>query len=121
MAKKISLYIMAGFYVIAGVMHFVNPEFYLKIMPPWLPWHLELVYLSGVAEILLGIGLLIPRFKRLSAWGVIALLLAVFPANIYQLTSGGAGMNVPVWGLWLRIPIQFLFIYWAYTHTKEAK
>lgn len=117
--KKISLYAQAAFYAMAGVMHFVNTEFYLKIMPDYLPWHRELVYISGVAEIVLGIGLLIPAHRKLAAYGIILLLIAVFPANIYQLTSGGAGMNVPLWGLWLRLPLQFALIYWAYTFTKE--
>lgn len=64
-------------------MHFVRPDFYMKIMPPYLPFHLELVYLSGLFEIALGLLLLDPRFSRLAAWGIIALLIAIFPANIY--------------------------------------
>lgn len=74
--------LFAAFFVLAGVGHFANPNFFLKIMPPYLPWHRELVYLSGGLEILLGLLLLIPRFQRHAAWGLIALLIAVFPANI---------------------------------------
>ncbi|MBX7220998.1 MAG: DoxX family protein [Blastocatellia bacterium] len=121
MLKRISLGVMALFYTAAGINHFVNPQFYLKIMPPYLPWHAELVFLSGVAEVVLGLALLIPSLRRWAAWGVIALLIAIYPANIYHLTSGGAGTNVPMWGLWLRLPFQFVFIWWAYWHTKEDK
>ena len=67
----------------AGTLHFIKPDFYLKIMPPYLPLHLELVYLSGFFEIALGVLLLVPRLSRFAAWGIIALLIAVFPANIY--------------------------------------
>lgn len=116
-AKEISLIIMAVLYIIAGIMHFIFPKFYLRIMPPYIPFHKAMVYLSGVAEIALGIGLFIPEIRIWSAWGVIALLVAVFPANVYHLTSKGAGMKVPIWGLWVRLPIQFLLIYWAFTHT----
>ena len=79
----ISKWLLAVLLLFAGVMHLIRPGFFLKIMPPYLPLHLELVYLSGVIEIGLGICLLIPRFSRFAAWGIIALLIAVFPANIY--------------------------------------
>jgi uncharacterized membrane protein len=81
--KTIFKWLLAALVLVAGVLHFVSPGFFLKIMPPYLPFHLELVYLSGAIEIGLGICLLIPRFSRFAAWGVIALLIAVFPANIY--------------------------------------
>jgi len=81
--KTIFKWLLAMLMLFAGVMHFVSPGFFLKIMPPYLPLHLELVYLSGVFEIGLGICLLIPRFSRFAAWGIIALLIVVFPANVY--------------------------------------
>src|SRR5450432_901161 len=81
--RTISKYLLALFMVGAGTMHFINPDFYLKIMPPYLPLHLALVYLSGFFEIALGVLILVPRFSRVAAWGIIALLIAVFPANIY--------------------------------------
>ena len=118
--KRVGLYVMAALYALAGVMHFVDTEFFMRIMPPYLPWHLFFVYLSGVIEILLAIGLLIPRTRRLAAWGVIALLIAVFPANIYHFTSGGAGMDVPQWTLGVRLVLQFVLIAWAWVYTKEA-
>lgn len=115
--KTISLILMAIFYIYAGVRHFTKPWFFLKIMPPYLPYPKALNYISGAAEILLGILLLIPVTSTLAAWGVIALLIAVFPANIYHLTSKGAGMKFPIWGLWLRLPFQLVFLAWAYWHT----
>src|SRR5262245_38707704 len=81
--RTLSKYLLAAFMVGAGAMHFIKPDFYVKIMPPYLPLHRERVYLSGVFEIALGICLLVPRLSRLAAWGIIALLIAVFPANIY--------------------------------------
>ncbi len=81
--KAIAKCILAIFMIIAGTMHFVNPAFFLKIMPPYLPLHKELVLLSGVAEVLLGILLLVPQTSRKAAWGIVALLIAVFPANLY--------------------------------------
>ena len=82
--KLILKYLLAAFFVLAGLNHFIKPDFYLKIMPPYLPWHLLLVYLSGVVEIVLGLLLLLPKFTRAAAWGLIALLVAVFPANIHM-------------------------------------
>ena len=104
----------------AGTMHFVNPDFYLKIMPPYLPLHRELVYLSGVCEIVLGLLLLVPRFSRLAAWGIIVLLIAVFPANIYVYQNQDVLPAAAVLHL-LRLPLQGLFILWAYWHTKPTK
>lgn len=117
--KEISLWIMAHLYILAGLNHFLNPRFYMKIMPPYLPFHRELVLLSGLIEVLLGAYLLVPAWSAWAAWGVIALLVAVFPANIYHLQAKGAGMKVPIWGLWIRLPLQFLLIAWAYWHTSH--
>ena len=115
--KSVSAVLQGLFYVLAGRAHFTNPDFYLKIMPPYLPWHRELVFLSGVAEVVLGLGMLFPATRVWAAWGIIALLVAVFPANVYHLQSGGAGMDIPTWALWLRLPFQGLFLAWAYWHT----
>jgi uncharacterized membrane protein len=119
--KTVSLYLMAAFYAFAGINHFRAPEFYLPIMPPWLPWHEELVFLSGVAELLIGIGLLIPRTRALAAWGAIALLIAVFPANLHMALA-----DVPVGDppqsagvlRWVRLPLQLVLIAWAWWHTR---
>jgi uncharacterized membrane protein len=123
--KRVLLYVMGLFYVVAGTFHFLWPDFYVAIMPPYLPAHLELVYLSGLAEIVLGIAVLIPRYRVLAAWGLIALLIAVFPANIHA-----ALHNIPMGGRtegagilnWVRLPLQLPLIAWAwwYTHREET-
>lgn len=115
--KEITLYIMASLYIIAGIYHFVNPKFYLKIMPPYIPWHKTMIYLSGAAEIILGLLLFYPTYSAFAAWGIVALLIAVFPANIYHLTSAKTGKGIPIWILWLRIPFQGIFILWAWWYT----
>jgi uncharacterized membrane protein len=85
--KEISLIIMAILYILAGLNHFKNPKFYLRIVPPFLPFPKWINWISGIAEIILGIMLFIPSTRILGAWGIIALLIAVFPANIYPFTS----------------------------------
>ena len=107
---------MAIFMIGAGTMHFLSPHFYLKIMPPYLPFHLELVYLSGFFEFTLGLLLLVPRCSRLAAWGIFALLIAVFPANIFLYQNQELLPASPMVHL-LRLPLQALFLLWAYWHT----
>ena len=109
--------LLAVFMVGAGTTHFVNPDFFLKIMPPYLPWHLPLVQLSGLFEIALGLLLLVPRFSRLAAWGIVALLIAVFPANIYLYQHQDLLPASPLVHL-LRLPLQAVFILWAWWYTK---
>ncbi len=120
MIKRGLLGLMGIAYVGAGVMHFVNPDFYLPMMPPYLPWHLELIYLSGVAEIVLGVAVLVPALRVWAAWGIIALLIAVFPANIhialYNVPLGGATEGAGILN-WVRLPIQALLIAWAWWYT----
>jgi uncharacterized membrane protein len=108
--------IFAAFFVLGGVMHFVKPDFYLAIMPPWVPFHEAMVIVSGIAEIVLGVALLVPRTRRLAAWGLIALLVAVFPANIQALLNARA-QGLPELALWIRLPLQGALIYWAYRYT----
>lgn len=115
--KTISKWLLAIFMIGAGIMHFVRPEFYLKIMPPYLPWHRELVYLSGVAESALGLLLLVPLYSRWAAWGLIALLIAVFPANVYVFQHQELLPAPPLVHL-LRLPLQGVFMLWAYWHTR---
>ena len=109
--------IMGGMYILAGIMHFVKPKVYLKIMPKYLPYHLELVYISGVFEAVFGALLLIPETQVIGAWGIIATLLGVFPANIYMLTSYKGKRTWFKLVLIARLPLQFFLIYWAYTFT----
>jgi uncharacterized membrane protein len=110
--KPIARVITAVGFVAIGVLHFVDPKPFLQIMPAYLPWHLELVYLSGVFEVLGGVGLLVPRTRRFSAWGLIALLLVVYLANINMLVNDIYldGMPRERWLLWARMPMQFVFI-----------
>jgi uncharacterized membrane protein len=118
--KAASKYLLAIFMIAAGIMHFVNPAFFLKIMPPYLPLHRELVLLSGLIESLLGVLLLIPQASRKAAWGIVALLVAVFPANIYLFQNQDI-LPAPAVVHFLRLPLQGLFIVWAYWHTRSLK
>ncbi len=115
--KTVSLYVMAAFFALAGIGHFVITKFFLRIMPPYIPWHKPIVYLSGLAEIGLAVLLLIPQYRAWAAWGIVALLVAVFPANLYHFTSGGAGMRIPQWMLAMRLPLQVVLVAWAWWHT----
>ena len=117
--RTISKWLLALFMIGAGTMHFIMPDFYVKIMPPYLPLHLELVYLSGFFEIALGVLLLVPRFSRFAAWGTIALLVAVFPANIYVFENQDVLPAPPILHF-LRLPLQGLFVLWAYWHTRRS-
>ena len=116
--KTFMKYLLGVFFVGAGVMHFVNPGFYLKLMPPYLPWHLGLVYLSGIFEIVLGILVVIPKYTRLAAWGLIALLIAVFPANIYLAMNPHLMPNASPTTHLMRLPFQLVFIAWAWWFTR---
>lgn len=118
--KTVSKYLLAVFMMMAGTMHFVNHAFFLKIVPPYLPLHRELVLVSGVCEILLGVLLLIPRCSHLAAWGIIALLIAVFPANVYLYQHQEILPASPLIHV-LRLPLQGVFILWAYWHTRPAE
>lgn len=119
--KKISLFVMAVLYVAAGINHFWHPEFYLIIMPPWLPWHKELVVISGVCEIVFGLLLFLPTTRKLAAWGIILLLIAVFPANIQMAINYFNESNPKLWISILRLPLQLILIWWAWSFTKNSK
>lgn len=117
--KKILQWIFGAALALAGVNHFLNPAFYLKMMPPILPAPLFLIYLSGALEIALGVLLLIPRFTRLAAWGAIALLIAVYPANIYMWMNTQLFPEFDPRLILLRLPLQFVMMWWAYWYTKN--
>ena len=119
--KIILKYLLCVFFVLAGLNHFLNPAFYQKSMPPYLPWHLFLVYFSGFVEIALGVLLLAPAFTRIAAWGLIALLIAVFPANIQMAINPQLYPDINPLALWLRLPLQAVFIAWAYWYTRRAQ
>jgi uncharacterized membrane protein len=118
MLNTLSLYLMAALYFLAGINHFINPGSYIKIMPPWLPFHRELVVVSGALEIGLAL-LLLPSFSRkMAAWGIILLLIAVFPANIQMSVNYYKENSPQLWITLLRLPLQLLLIWWAYKFTK---
>ena len=109
-------WLLTVFMVVAGANHFVAPAAYIAMMPSALPTPAALVYVSGVAEILGGLGLILPPTRRLAGWGLIALFVAIFPANInmavHHLSLGGR--EVPAWALWARLPLQAVLVVWAY-------
>ncbi|MDQ2931161.1 MAG: DoxX family protein [Gemmatimonadota bacterium] len=108
--------LLAALFIFAGVMHFVVPASYAAIVPQWLPNAPLLVVISGVAEILGGLGVLLPQTRRLAGWGLIALLVAVFPANIHMLQLGQTNHAPAYWmaALWLRLPLQLLMLWWVW-------
>ncbi len=120
------VYVMGTIYVIAGVSHFVVPDLFAQIVPPQLPAPTALVYLSGVAEVGFGIGVLMSRTRRIAAWGLVGLLLAVFPANVYMATSGVVIQGAPAViaepgpGRWVRLPFQVVLIAWALWYTYDT-
>jgi uncharacterized membrane protein len=120
---KIALrWVLTAFMVAAGINHFVSPEPYVAMMPAALPAPLALVYISGVAEVLGGLGLILPATRRLAAWGLIVLFIAIFPANVNmavnQLTLGSD--PIPAWVLWARLPMQAVLVAWAWWYTRPA-
>lgn len=114
--QMISLGLMAGFYIFAGISHFRIPKFFLKITPKWVPAPEKVNIIVGVIEVVLGLGLLYPLSRSVAAWGVIALLVAVFPANVYHFQKAlkKGKMVIPTL---IRLPIQGLLIWWAYSFT----
>jgi uncharacterized membrane protein len=118
--KQILLWVMATFYVLGGLNHLINPAFYLAIIPPDLPNPEWINLLSGLAEIVLGVYLLEPRTRVYAAWGIIALLIAVFPANLYafNLNLGPDGPGTGGNSHYFRLPFQAVFILWAWWYTR---
>ena len=110
--------LFGAFFIGAGLNHFISTDFYLSIMPPCLPWHLPLVYASGVAETALGVLLLVRRWSKIAAWGLIFLLIAVFPANLHMALNADLYSQISPIVLWLRLPLQGLLIAWAYFYTR---
>lgn len=119
--KHVSRYLFGAFFVAAGANHFINADFYVRMMPAYLPWHDALVAISGVAEIVLGAMLLVPQFQVMAAWGLIALLVAVFPANLNMALHADQFATMSPLGLWIRLPIQGLLIAWAYWYTRRIR
>lgn len=110
----ISAILMGAFYMFAGYSHFRNPKFFLKITPKWVPAPEQVNVFVGAVEILLGLLIIIPQTRSLAAWGVIALLIAVFPANVYHFQKS-LKKGKFIWPTLIRLPIQLVLIYWAYS------
>jgi uncharacterized membrane protein len=121
MFRKTFMLLLALFMILGGINHFLNADFYLRMMPPYIPAPGFMVALSGVIEVALGIGLLIPRTRVLAAWGVVALLIAVFPANLHMYLHREQWPEVPPFLTLMRLPLQFLFIAWAWIFTRKGQ
>lgn len=119
--KLISIYFFGPAYIYIGIRHFTEPDFFLSIMPNYMSLHLELVYLSGFFEVLFGVMLLINKYRVVAAKGLILLLIAVFPANIYLAQSSLAQslLGITQETALIRLPFQILFILFAYWFTKK--
>ena len=118
--KTFSRYRLGLLFIAAGANHFWHTPFYVAMMPPYLPWHLALVYLSGVAEIGLGALLLISRWQALAGWAMIALCIAVFPANLHMALHPELFPQFDPGNLWLRLPLQLVVMAWAFVYTRRA-
>jgi uncharacterized membrane protein len=120
--KTLLIYLMGLGYIWVGFQHFIDTSFFIKIMPPSFPFHTESVYISGILEILFGSGIIIKKTRLYASWGIILLLIAVFPANIYLAFSEDAQQAIGVssfFASWVRLPIQFLLIGLAYYSSKN--
>ena len=111
-------WLLALLFIAAGSLHFLRPALYLAIMPPALPAPLTLVYLSGLFEVLGGLGLLPRATRAAAAWGLIALLIAVSPANLHMAMNPQLYPKIPHWALWARLPLQLPLIAWAWLYTR---
>ena len=121
--KLLSRWLLAALFITAGVLHFVRTDVFVSIVPPYLPTPELLVYISGAFEIIGGLGLLIPKFRRMACWGLILLLIAVFPANVYMATDPDKFVNagIPLWAIYLRLPFQGVLMLWVASILMSAK
>ena len=114
-------YLLGVLFVILGINHFVDPDFYMKLMPGYLPLHYELVILSGITEVIAGAMLFYGPTVRLGAWGIVAMLVIFLLVHVHMIVHAELYPNVPLWVLWLRLVFQFLFIAWAWWYTRPEK
>lgn len=101
-----------------GIDHFVNPDFYRNIMPAYLPMHTEAIYISGFFEILGGVAILFPKLRSMAGWGLVLLLIVVFPVNIHMAVNPNLFSDIPLSFLYIRLVLQFIIIYWTYFATQ---
>jgi len=109
-------YVLGILFATAGVSHFSKSKMYERIIPPYIPGHKTVVLLSGIIEMVLGFMLLNPETQSQAGWGIIGILFLFFPVHIYMLQNERAALKLPKWVLWIRIPLQFALIYWAYQY-----
>lgn len=120
-SRAVSRWLLAGFFIAAGANHFRDPAFYLRTIPAWIAWHEQLVDISGVAEVAGGFGVLVPRTRRAAGWSLIALLVAVFPANVYMaVRDADPDRQLVRWLLWARLPAQAVLIAWVWWSTADG-
>ena len=118
---KVGRLLMGAVYLVAGAGHFLATRVYMGIMPDYLPAHRELVWLSGAAEMAGGLGVLLPPpTRQTAAWGLVLLLIAVVPANVWMVQHPERYPTVPQWALWVRLPLQLPLIWWAWRYTRSA-
>ena len=101
-----------------GIDHFVNPDFYRNIMPAYLPMNTEAIYISGFFEILGGVAILFPKLRSMAGWGLVLLLIVVFPVNIHMAVNPNLFPDIPLSFLYIRLVLQFIIIYWTYFATQ---
>jgi uncharacterized membrane protein len=118
LARTVSLALLALLFVSGGINHFRSPELYVRMMPPWIPAHLPLVYVSGVLEILGGLAVLVRPIRPWAGLGLMLLLVAIFPANLHMALNPDAFPGIPATALWVRLPLQLVLIAWAYWATR---
>ena len=116
---RMGRFVMGALYITAGALHFVLTRTYTGIMPDYLPAHRELVLISGAAEIAGGVGVMVPQTKRAAAWGLVLLLICVMPANVWMAQHPERYPNIPLWAIWLRLPLQLPLLWWAWRYTKK--
>jgi uncharacterized membrane protein len=123
MLERVGRWVFAGIFIAGGILHFAMPKVYVRIVPPMFPKPMALVLISGAAEILGGLGLLLPRFRRPAGYGLALLLVAVFPANLYMAVAHipSQGLLGNRWLQWLRLPVQLPLIGWALHYTKPLR
>ncbi len=114
----IGRFLLGAVFIVAGVLHFIATPVYIRIVPPYLPDPKLLVQISGLCEVLGGLGVLIPVTRRLAAWGLVALLIVVLPANVSMAMHPSQWPGIPVWALWARLPLQLPLILWAWLYTR---
>ena len=119
-AQDAGRWLLGAFLVAAGFNHFWHPDAYVGIVPPWLPWPLAIVVVSGIAEIGIGLALFVRRLTRPAAWAAIALFVAVFPANLHMAQHSELFPRIAPLLLWLRLPLQALLIAWAWLYTRPG-